>query len=188
MEKGTEARKMALKALQEKLPESLFAEPIEYIFADHFRQRILCSVLDEIANAKTANLEMIGAVLNFMNSDFGPHVFDEEEGLFPLLRKRAEPEDDINKVLDQLSEEHLADEADSIEIIKSLEELFKKDGNAVLDDHTSKLFKRFAANERQHLIVENAIVLPLARVRLTQRDQYQLGKKMAARRGVTFRD
>ena len=48
-----------------------------------------------------------------------------------------------------------------------------------------ELLARFAANERQHLIVENAIVLPLARARLSEDDKQKLGMRMAARRGLT---
>jgi hypothetical protein len=40
----------------------------------------------------------------------------------------------------------------------------------------------FAAQERRHLIVENAIVLPLARVRLTPQDLETLRRRMLQRR------
>jgi len=185
MDKHEEARRMSLEALQAKLPESLFADPVEYVFADHFRQRTLCKILDEIADAETLDTELVAACLEFLQSEFGPHVLDEEEDLFPLLRRRATADDDINQVLGQLCEEHASDEADAREIMNQFSILLE-DHEAVknLDDPFREQLKRFASNERQHLTLENAIVLPLARVRLSETDCKNLGKRMAARRGI----
>lgn len=184
MEKREEVRKMSLETLQVKLPVSLFAEPVEYIIADHFRQRTLCGILDEIAEAEIVDVVLVTASLRFLKCEFGPHVLDEEEDLFPLLRRRAEIDDDINQVLNQLCEEHASDEADANEIIDQLSRLLNQGTSRDFTRENRDLLKRFAANERQHLILENAIVLPLARVRLTEQDFRNLGKQMAARRGV----
>ena len=185
MNKREEARHLMLEALVTAPPASLFNDPIEYIFADHFRQRTLCSALNQIAETETIDIELVEAALEFLRSEFGPHVLDEEEDLFPLLRRRAETEDDINHVLEQLSEEHAADEADGNRIITLLEQLLRSGDLSVIDAEAAELLARFAANERQHLIVENAIVLPLARARLSEVDKQKLGKRMAARRGQT---
>ena len=185
MNKREEARHLMLEALKTAPPASLFKDPIEYIFADHFRQRTLCSALNQIAEAEMIDVELAEAALEFLQKEFGPHVLDEEEDLFPLLRLRAEAEDDINRVLDQLSEEHAADEADANRIIALLEQLLRSGDLSVIDEEATELLARFAANERQHLIVENAIVLPLARARLSEADKQKLGKRMAARRGLT---
>ena len=184
MDKREEARHLALETLTTALPPSLFREPIEYVFADHFRQRTLCSVLDQIAEADVPDRALVGAALAFLQNDFGPHVIDEEEDLFPLLRQRAAPEDEINKVLDQLSEEHASDEADAKQIVTLLGKLKELRTEAGFSKKERELLKRFAANERQHLIVENAIVLPLARARLSDADKQELGMRMAARRGI----
>ena len=188
MDNGTEERKIALKALQEKLPEDLFSEPIDFIFADHFRQRTLCGLLELIATSKTLDAEVVQVVLEFMMTEFRLHVLDEEKDFFPLLRKRAEDEDDIETILNQLSEEHVADEADAVKIISTLQGVLETDETSSLGAESVQLFTRFAANEKQHLSVENAIVLPLARVRLTEEDQQLLGQNMAARRGVVLND
>jgi hemerythrin-like domain-containing protein len=188
MDKQAESRQMALEALTTRPPVGLFAEPVEYMFADHFRQRTLCMFLDEIADGDPVDVEVVDVVLAFLKSEMGPHVLDEEEDLFPLLRRRAEPEDEINTVLGQLSQEHAADEADALLIMDVLEELKNSTIKQVLDEAAAKLLKRFAGNERQHLILENAIVLPLARARLTDEDQRKLGRRMAARRGIELDD
>lgn len=188
MKKREEAKLLALEALQTKLPDNLFAEPVEYVFADHYRQRTLCALLDDIANSESLDLQIVEAVLNFLKSEFGLHVLDEEEDLFPLLRQRAEPEDEINTVLEQLSQEHANNEGTAHDIVKILEQFTETKERTVMRDDAVRLLKRFAANERRHLIVENAIVLPLARVRLTEEDCKQLGQRMAARRGANLDD
>ena len=177
---------MALDALQSQLPEELLTEPLEYIFADHFRQRTLCSVIDEIAETREINKELVAAVGQFLKSEFGLHILDEEEDLFPLLRKRAEPEDRIEQVLDDLCEEHASDKVDASEIIDLFAKVDSSGGKSRINQKSADLLKRFAANERQHLAVENAIVLPFARARLSDKDMRQLAERMAARRNISL--
>lgn len=173
---------MALETLTEAPPTEQLASPLDYVFADHFRHRTLCWMIDQIADARDRDEECIGAVVRFLRDDFGPHVIDEEEDLFPLLRRRAEPEDRIEEVLGELSQEHAANKLDADAIVEGL--------SVATGRRFTKAFRgllhRFAANERRHLIVENAIVLPLARVRLTFDDLRNLGRRMAARRGIDF--
>ena len=188
MKEREEERHLALEALSTRPPDSLFTEPSEYVFADHFRQRTLCKILDDIATAETIDLEMVQAALAFLKTEMGPHVLDEEEDLFPLLRSRVMPEDEIDMILGQLSQEHAADEVDALQIIKILEALISSDNSEGIDADAVKLLKRFASNGRQHLILENAIVLPLARVRLTEIDCNKLSRRMADRRGVILDD
>ena len=38
----------------EAIPENLFREPIDYLYADHYRQRVVCGYLDEIARGERA--------------------------------------------------------------------------------------------------------------------------------------
>lgn len=180
MDKAAEKRRHALAALSERPAAALLREPIEYIFADHFRQRMLCGVLDGLATAKRPDSELAARALEFLRGDFSLHVLDEEEDLFPLLRRRAAPDDDIAPVLGELSAEHAADKRDA----EAIAETLTADTPPIKDWRV--LFSRFAANERHHLIVENAIVLPLARVRLTAGDRSSLGRRMAARRGVEY--
>ena len=188
MSKQAEARQLALEDLTTPAPESLFEKPVEYVFFVHYRLRTLCQLLDEIALTRTLDFDVLEAVLDFLKTEMGPHILDEEEDLFPLLRRRAEPEDDIHAVLGQLCMEHEASDVDAALIISLLETLKASGQNRNIDDNAVQLLNRFAANERRHLIVENAIVLPLARVRLTDTDRRKLGQRMAARRGVVLGD
>lgn len=186
MEKRAEARRMAIDAVRTALPVMFFKKPLDYIVADHLRQRTLCGMLDEIAVEKKPDIQKIDAVVDFLKTELAPHVQDEEEDLFPLLRRRAHPDDEINLVLGKLSENHSDDQIDSDQIVSQLPVLKETPDYCIQNPDFAELLTKFAANERQHLIVENAIVLPLARVRLSEEDQVNLGKRMAARRGIPF--
>lgn len=186
MNKRQEARAMAIEALGTMPPVSQLLSPLEYIFADHFRQRVLCRVLDDIADGDARDKPLVAAALGFLKTEFAPHVIDEEEDLFPLLRRRAEPEDRIEEVLGDLSQEHAADKLDADKIMEGLEQAHQTVGEDLLTEKFCALVHRFAANERRHLIVENAIVMPLARARLTKDDLRNLGRRMAARRGLDY--
>jgi hemerythrin-like domain-containing protein len=140
---------------------------------------------DRIADADRRDEACIVAVSRFLQEDFGVHIIDEDEDLFPLLRRRAAPDDGIEAVLCDLSEEHASDRLDATEIIEGLS--VNRSGPRPTE-RLRDLLHRFADSERHHLIVENAIVLPLARARLTVDDLRNLGRRMASRRGVDFPD
>ncbi|MCV0425678.1 MAG: hemerythrin domain-containing protein [Roseibium sp.] len=186
MDKHEEQRVLAIGALLDGPPASLFSEPIEYIFADHFRQRSLCSVLEQIADQTVVDHEMASAALTFLEVDFELHVIDEEEDLFPLLRRRARPEDAIENILGTLSQDHALDQFEAETIMDVLTRLTSNAQETCTEKEAGR-FKNFASNEKRHLICENAIVLPLARKRLTSVDLKNLGRRMAARRGIIFR-
>ena len=188
MKKQEEKEVLALQALGNSPPSSQLTEPLDYIFAEHFRQRVLCNALDEIADQERPDRQMIEAVLRFLRVDFAPHMQDEEHDLFPLLRRRAEPEDRIDDVIGQLTQEHAADRLDAKLITEGLSKVLA--GKAATGPASSlgKLLHRFAENERNHLTLENAIILPLARVRLTADDLRNMAKQMAARRGVNLQE
>ncbi len=186
MDKCAESRDAALAALDEQPPVVLLRSPIDYIFADHFRHRAFCKIIDDIAGDETADMQMIAAAIRFLETDFGPHVVDEEEGLFPLLRQRAAPEDRIEDVLGQLSQDHADDEKDAAAIVTGLAGILEARGEYPGGPAFRNLLAHFAAHERRHMTIENAIVLPLARARLKPEDLLDLGKRMAARRGAEF--
>jgi hemerythrin-like domain-containing protein len=162
----------------------LLSSPLDYIFAEHFRQRVLFGVLDSIVESREHDIDLIRASLDFLTHDMKFHIQDEEEDLFPCLRKRAEPDDGIEKVIDQLLEEHKSDHIDASEIVDRLRLALSSENISSPFSDFSDSMKRFTANERRHLIVENAIVLPLARVRLTDDDLIQMSLDMAMRRGI----
>ncbi|WP_108881471.1 hemerythrin domain-containing protein [Anderseniella sp. Alg231-50] len=188
MKKQEETEVLALETLGNAPPSSQLSEPLDYIFAEHFRQRVLCNALDEIADQEQPDRQMIEAVLRFLRVDFAPHMLDEEHDLFPMLRRRAEPEDRIDDVIGQLTQEHAADRLDAKLITEGLAKVLAGKAVTGVASSLAKLLHRFAENERNHLTLENAIILPLARIRLTADDVRNLAQRMAARRGVDLKE
>jgi len=111
------------------------------------------------------------------------HVIDEEEDLFPLLRRRARPEDDVERVLGLLSREHFEDDRLAEIIVAGLRETAATNAETLPPELRIAL-RDFARRQRRHLAVENAVIMPLAEIRLTPKDREGLARRMAVRRGI----
>lgn len=171
----------------EPIPENLFREPIEFIRADHYRQRQVCAVLDDIARHAEPENESEAArlVLNYLERQLPLHIADEEQDLFDRLRARCLPEDNIEDVLGNLHGEHARDEQLAQGLLAALRQI--ADGTPPPD---TAVFRRIAASfsetHRRHIAWENDFLLPLARRRLRPADMAAFGRAMAARRGAEY--
>lgn len=163
---------------------ALLGKPLEFIHEDHLRERQICSMIDEIARGGTGapDTQTISAVLGFLTRELPLHLKDEEEDLFPLLRRRCEPEDEIDKVIAKLHKDHDHAGEDTPQVVALLEEL-ANEARAPNEDERHMLLA-YAAHSRRHLILENAIILPFARLRLTETDLETLYIRMCQRRGL----
>ncbi len=163
----------------------LLRTPLDFIHAEHLRHREVCRAAEDIATAKAFDSRMALAVADFLEDDMALHVIDEEEDLFPLLRRRAKPGDGAERIIGLLSGEHAADEVLSRTVCKGLREALGQYAPEIAEPLRNALLT-FADRERRHLTVENAIVLPLAARRLSKKDQLELARRMAARRGLSL--
>ena len=164
-----------------------FHRPLEFLFSEHDHQRVLCAALERLAQDPLAPdaPEAAAAVLDYYQTRLGAHYGDEERDLFPLLRVRADPDDGIVEILALLSEEHATDD----ELLQGLLGPLRAIAHHTRPDDVPS-FKAaahtFSILQRRHLAWENGTILPLARRRLTDRDQTELGRRMAARRGLAL--
>jgi hemerythrin-like domain-containing protein len=184
MQKRTQKRKRSVNALGPLAPQ-LLRTPLAYILADHHRQRELFGMCEELAEADTFDADLAQIILTFLEVDMELHVIDEEEDLFPMLRRRLLPEDDVERIMGLLSGEHAADQALADEIIVSLKRGVETKSKAIESELRNALLT-FADRQRRHLAVENAIVIPLAEIRLSKKDAADLGRRMAVRRGINL--
>lgn len=164
------------------VPEYLLDSPIEFLIADHVRQRTVFDLIEQLARSAVLDRDLTAEVLRFLENDMVAHVTDEEVGLFPLLRRRCEPEDEIEQVLENLSAEHAAEERVAVEIRAGLAEALETDCRIADIIGLEERMLGFAAAEQRHLALEYAIVLPIARARLSEDDLRDLGARMIARR------
>lgn len=169
------------------IPENLFREPIDYLYADHFRRRVVCRFLDEIAlDPSGPDIARLSSVaLDYIEQDLPLHVADEEQDLFALLRERCVPEDRLDAMLSVLSEEHARDWELSLLLTAGLRSLAA--GKPLRQsDEFPHVAATFAEGQRRHLAWEEAVMFPLARTRLLQADLETMGRNMAARRNVAY--
>ena len=152
--------------------------PLDFLRDDHLHEREICVLLDRIAIGETVEPEVVDHALGFFSENFPAHIADEEEDLFPLLQLRCEPADDIHRVLTQLHDDHRHADLDTSRIAFLLRHSCEG-----LEDGARDELRRYANHARRHLILENAILLPFARLRLTKADLECLCARMARRRG-----
>lgn len=168
----------------EPLPPELVHEPLNWLFAEHYRHRQLCQLIERVGAATILLREEAGEILAFLRHDMPLHIIDEEDDLFPLLRRRCLLADELDVVLGALSAEHHDDLERARDLITALERALGGGGAPGYDRETRRLFTDFALHERRHIALENAVVLPIARLRLTAADLRSLSVRLAARRGV----
>ena len=133
-----------------------------------------------LKSAKGERAEL-AKMLAFLAAEPPHHLADEEIDIFQLTLKRCDAEVEIDKVIAGCRSNQGHAEADapaSIAIIKGIGESpsrpFASDGEQMAE---------FAHHTDRHLILENAIVLPFARARLTQEDLNTMKRHMLERRG-----
>lgn len=171
----------------ERLPENLYLEPIEYIFADHYRVRVLCRMVASIvANPNTMQSRSLAAkVVIFMEVEMPRHIADEEQDLLPRLLARCAKHEDIDALDTVVRGEHEQDQ----ELADQVFPLFRRLAEVGEIDNVENftlLAETYAGTQRRHLLWEDAVMLRLGRKYLTPEDLVSMGKAMAARRGDKY--
>lgn len=156
--------------------------PLDYIHEDHQREREICDTLDALAGATVPDEGQASRVLSFLCERLLLHFEDEEKDLFPLVRRRCEPEDEIEKAIDRLSRDHRHARTGISDVVAVLQDC-GRGGKEITSDEKA-ILSRYAANTRRHLMLENAVILPFARLRLTAADLETLRLRMLQRRGL----
>ncbi len=160
---------------------ALLTDGLGFIAAAHLRQRRVCILLDQIvAGDCTAPQEVYWAV-DFLQTDLPLHLADEEEDLFPLMRRCCLPEDEIDRGISRLLLDHRQAEQDTPEVIALLAKVLQI---CPLTVEEQSLLSRFSSCARRHLILETAVILPIARLRLRDSDHQSLRLRMMQRRGL----
>jgi iron-sulfur cluster repair protein YtfE (RIC family) len=161
---------------------SLLATPLEFLCVDHMRERLVCGEIDRLALSVTFDQSAARTVLRFVNEELNFHMRDEAEDLFPLLARRCPAEDGIGRAIARIRTD--LDEATRLLPMLRLALARCLDTGAGLSTEDRQVLTRFASHVRRHLVAENAILLPIARARLTRRDLQVLSSQMRTRRGL----
>lgn len=145
--------------------------------------REICDALDSLARAPTPDPDRAWQGLRFLEAGLAAHLHDETDDLFPLLRRRCPPEDDIARALDRIGTD-----LDAVRhCLPKVREILAAclDAGRGPTGPEAHCLACFTRHTRRHVIAVKAILLPLARARLTPRDLQSLSLRMQARRGIT---
>ncbi len=157
---------------------SLMSSPIDFLFAEHLRQRQFAKLLTLIADG-VINKKAIAGAAHFIENDLALHILDEEISFFPLLKPLCAADDNIDALLGLLADEHREDESASEPILDILRAM--KLGNEP-GEQGQALLRDFAEHLRHHLALENGVLLPIARARMTREALGALAQSMTLRR------
>ena len=159
----------------------LLKDPLDFIREDHMRMRTVCAAMEQLSHSAAPDPAEVTALLDFLDHEIGVLIRDEEDDLRALLLLRCTEEDEIAPTLERLHGEHAALEALGPGLRAVLAGL---DGARSATPEEAAQLTDFADRLRRHLIVENAIVLPIARARLLEEDIVQLRDAMIRRRAA----
>ena len=157
----------------------LARNPLDMIASAHAVQVEMCDAMERIADGLPDEVDrrLCAQVASCLQYDLPLHHHDEEEGLFPLLRARAKPEDGVDQILERLTSEHSSDNDFASEIAEALETL-GQGGRPANPEMLGYMLRGFFERYRRHVHWENQLVMPLARLRLTRDDLDQLAARM----------
>jgi hemerythrin-like domain-containing protein len=156
--------------------------PLDWFAREHEHHRQMCAQMRDLALSATFDRAALVAMAEFVERDLAQHLVDEEHELFPLLARRAEPDDGAQEILQRLCGEHRHDRAESEAVAVHLRRCLDGRIGPGEDALASVALAAFATHELGHLALENAVVLPLARLRLGAKDLAGLRKRLTQRR------
>lgn len=157
-------------------------DPLEYLVYEHLKYRQMCNDLDRLADAPEFDAEAVTRLAETIRADLTMHVFDEEERLFPLLRQRCRPEDEVAETLERMTREN-AERMDYLARARiALLTAFTDSKPLSQIAGASETLHACAQGLRRLIMLENGVLIPLARRRLLDEDIAALSARFAVRR------
>jgi hemerythrin-like domain-containing protein len=173
-------------------PESDYTDPLGLLGDCHRRIERFLKLLVTITRAaegrelSAEQREAIQSACDYFKRAAPTHTRDEEESLFPRLRAANDPQATAALALiEHLHTDHeTADEMHSE--VDVLVRRWLADGvlASEMADRLARLLESLSAIYQQHIAVEEAQVFPLAGRILSPNEIEQMGREMAARRGI----
>jgi len=177
-------------------PSPTFASPLELMSDCHRRVekflRALIIVTDQAKGGALTDLqrEELQAALRYFREAAPKHTADEEDSLFPRMRKIGSEEiESALKKIEALEADHKTANV-SHDIVERLGRKWLTD-DRLNDDETGELtreLKKLADIYSDHIRVEDHEVFPIARKALSPAELREIGTEMAERRGQPFRE
>lgn len=177
-------------------PSGGFDEPLELWLACHERVQRFCTLIGRVkehverrgADAEAA--ESATSIRRYFNEAAPRHHEDEEIDLFPRLLMRldgqatgsdADEAARVRAAIGVLTAEHRANEVLWAALDASLARIARGEATAL----DGGLVEAFSGTYRQHIEVEESVVMPAMQRHFSTADWNEVGTAMAKRRGVT---
>lgn len=173
-------------AMGEPLHVQAGDDPLDVILGDHYRMRAMLNLIQHLArNRMTPRVREILArvLLSFLQIDYERHLLDEEKCLFPLLEARLTPSDLLDPSLRQLTAEHRESRSAAAFLVEEASRL-QRFPKLLPSRRFRDCAAEFAQAKQRHIAVENAVIIPLARERLSRRELQALARGLAANRSL----
>lgn len=182
---------MAQGTILFRSPAASYDQPLEMWRECHERVRRMCALLQRVQvhvathGADAQARDGATSVLRYFNEAGPRHHADEEENLFPRLLQRLEGTPGVTEVartLEQLQQEHDALESDWAQLRQTLAQIAQGQPAAL----EPALVERYGTAYRRHLELEESVLAPALKSALNDADWSEIGRAMAARRGVPW--
>lgn len=172
-----------IPASSRPMDSRLLLDPIGFLQTEIYRQRVACNTLEALASPGENGDVGTDAerVRRYIDEDLPTHLRDMEECLFPILRQRSRPEDDLERRLARYRGLHGRRDEPTVSLPRILEGMSRGDPPP---PDLDAILRRVVEHWRRDLQTENEDILPLAEQRLTKADLVALGEAMAFERGI----
>jgi hemerythrin-like domain-containing protein len=169
-----------------------FKEPLELLSDCHRRIEMFLGILEAIAKGidrapSEEARRALDSALRYFREAAPKHTADEEQSLFPRLRRvrSASIEDALSKI-DELEKEHLWAET----LHKEVDDLGRRYLNrGKLSSDEAERFRKHVASlagtYERHISIEDRDLFPVAQEALPQADKLAMAEEMANRRNVS---
>jgi len=179
-------RNAPLAHLESLLAGGTGLTPLDRLIGRRLGLQCFCTLLRALPVAGCNLTRRLAPVLApYLSTDYSALMAEEEEGLLPHLERRLLVGDDLDAVVNQLSDEHRQDREQARQLaIRCLDF-----ANGTDDDWLGlcDILAQFAERQRRHLTWEDATILPMARDRLSAEDQTQWEAEMDQRYRLVMR-
>lgn len=148
-------------------PDGLLAQ----VRKEHLEEQGLCDQLERIADDLLSPLDPMLARMSIAGLRICArrHRILEEGYLYPLLTRRLRRGELEDNLVDQIRDEHVTDECLAHDAADQLERALER-GRAENPEMLGYMLHGYFECRRRHIAWEDAVVLPLARSRLSPTD------------------
>lgn len=158
-------------------------EPLEFLRASTYRQRQVCLTIERFAAGEAQSGEIIAAS-EYLSVEYPLHLFDMAEDLLALLSARCKPTDNIAPIVEELAETQKTVRVLAAKTVKVLVAQLQQLDVSAPTRSAQRLARELLVVLRRLSAIESGIILPLARVRLSDDDLTGLSLRLRKRRGL----